>query len=426
MKKLNLVAVILIALVTIISCNNTDDAIPDIIITNLSTDTANVGDIITINGQNFDTTQTYTVSFNGVKGTVTQVTESTIKVEIPATCTSGDVIITYNGTTIIAGNITIVNIVTGDFLLYTQQEVDDFGANNYTQVIGNLIIGDDANPTPDSIQNLDALATLTEVTGALGIFENTKLSSINGLSNLISVGESLIISYNKILPNLNGLNNLTLVGKSFQIDNNVALLNVDVLSKLTSIGGQLSFSSDDNLTSISGLSNLTSLGGFSISNTPITSITCLSNITTLTGNLSLESMTSLEGLNNITTIGEDLNLQHNLFTTLNVFSNLTSVGGGVYLYDNHSLDNFDGFANLTSIGNDLWISSNVALTNVDGLSNLTSVGSRLHFDGNTSLSSFCGLNTLIIDNNFSNSYSVTGNAYNPTRQDIIDGFCSAM
>lgn len=424
MKKLNVVFAILITLISTTSCNKSDDDIPDIIITNISTDTANVGDIITINGQNFDTTQTYTVSFNGVEGTVTQTAANFIKVEIPATATSGDITIMYNGTTINAGTITIINIFTGDITLLTQQEVDDFGANNYTKVIGSVIIGSDTNPTPDSIENLDALATLTEVTETLGIYENTELSSINGLSNLISVGLNLVISYNEILSSLNGLNNLTSVGKNFQIDNNVALLNVDALSSLTSIGSQLTFSSDDNLTDISGLSNLTSLGGFSIDNTPIASISCLHNITTLTGSLSLMGISSLEGLNNITTIGEDLDLQHNSFTTLNALSNLTSIGGTFLLHNNNSLINFDGLTNLTSIGINLWVQSNTALADVDGLSSLASVGNQLHFDGNTSLTSFCGLNTLIIDNNFSNTYSVTGNAYNPTQQDIIDGNCS--
>ncbi len=424
MKKLNVVFAILITLISTTSCNKSDDDIPDIIITNISTDTANVGDIITINGQNFDTTQTYTVSFNGVEGTVTQTAANFIKVEIPATATSGDITIMYNGTTINAGTITIINIFTGDITLLTQQEVDDFGANNYTKVIGSVIIGSDTNPTPDSIENLDALATLTEVTETLGIYENTELSSINGLSNLISVGLNLVISYNEILSSLNGLNNLTSVGKNFQIDNNVALLNVDALSSLTSIGSQLTFSSDDNLTDISGLSNLTSLGGFSIDNTPIASISCLHNITTLTGSLSLMGISSLEGLNNITTIGEDLDLQHNSFTTLNALSNLTSIGGTFLLHNNNSLINFDGLTNLTSIGINLWVHSNTALADVDGLSSLASVGNQLHFDGNTSLTSFCGLNTLIIDNNFSNTYSVTGNAYNPTQQDIIDGNCS--
>lgn len=424
MKKLNLVFAILIAFVTLPSCNNSDNDIPDIIITNISTDTANVGDIITINGQNFDTAQTYVVSFNGVEGTVTQTSANFIKVEIPATAASGDITITYNGTTINAGTITIVNVFTGDLALLTQQEVDDFGANNYTKVIGNVIIGSDTNPTPDSIKNLDALASLTQVTGELGIYENTKLSNINGLSNVVSVDGDLVISYNKILSNLNGLNKLTSVGQNFQIDNNAALLDVDDLSSLTSIGGQLGFDDDENLTDINGLSNLTALGGFSIGNTPITSITCLSNITTLTGNLSLMGISSLEGLNNITTIGGDLDLEHNLFTTLNALSNLTSIGGTFTLYDNNNLLNFDGLDYLTSIGNDLWIQSNSALTNVGGLLNLTSVGNRLHFDGNTSLTSFCGLNTLIIDNNFNNSYEVFDNAYNPTQQDIIDGNCN--
>lgn len=448
MKKLNLVFAILIAFVTFTSCNNSEDIIPDIIISTISPETATIGDIIIINGQNFDVNNTYQVFFNGLEGTVTEVATTYLKVTVPDRAASGEITVSYNSKTINAGTITIVNVFTGNITLLTQQEVDDFGANNYTKVVGNIIIGSDTNLTPESIQNLDALATLTEVTEELGVYENTKLSSLSGLSNLISVGGNLVISYNKILSDLNGLNKLTTVGKNFQISDNPALLNVDVLSNLTLISGELSFSSNENLTSLSGLSNLTSLGGFSLSYSDnVTNLNFLSNITSLTGNLSLQShITSLEGLNNIKTIGGELDLQHNLITTLNELNSLTSIGGVLNLYANENLLNLDGLDNLTSV-EELFIQeanitnidalSNLtsvvgriniyacnSLINLDGLNGLTSVGSDIKVKDNSFLTSFCGLSNLIINHNYSNTFTATGNVYNPSKQDITDGNCS--
>ncbi len=402
MKKLNLVFAILIAFVTLTSCNNTD-TISDPIITSVLPTSVNVGDVITINGQNFDTAQTYTIQFNGVEGAIIQVTETTIKVEVPEKSTSGEVIIIYNGKTINLGTTTIINIFTSDVTFLTQQEVDDFGANNYTKIVGNIDVGVDSDTPVTSVQNLNALENITIIVGDLRMYQN------------------------KTLVNLTGLNNLTSV-TNFVLYHNTALTNLDALSNLTTINGNLYISENDELQNLDGLSNLTTLGGFNIENSSkVNNLNFLSNITSLTGDLRItgtDALTNYNGLSNITSIGGDLNLQSNNFTNIDMFSNLTTVGRTINFYGNNSLENFDGFSSLTSIGKDLWISDNLALTNVDGLSNLTAVGDRLHFKGNTSLTSFCGLSTLIIDNNFSNSYSITDNAYNPMQQDIIDGNCS--
>ncbi len=67
-----------------------------------------VGDIITIEGENFVPSQTYTITFNGAKGIIKEVTSNHLKVEIPEEATSGEVILSSNETSKSIGRLTIL------------------------------------------------------------------------------------------------------------------------------------------------------------------------------------------------------------------------------------------------------------------------------------------------------------------------------
>ena len=75
---------------------------------NFSAQEVTVGDIITIEGENFVPSQTYTITFNGVKGTIKEVTSNHLKVEIPEEATSGEVILSSNETSKSIGRLTIL------------------------------------------------------------------------------------------------------------------------------------------------------------------------------------------------------------------------------------------------------------------------------------------------------------------------------
>ena len=77
-------------------------------IKNFSAQEVTVGDIITIEGENFVPSQTYTITFNGVKGTIKEVTSNHLKVEIPEEATSGEVILSSNDTSKSIGRLTIL------------------------------------------------------------------------------------------------------------------------------------------------------------------------------------------------------------------------------------------------------------------------------------------------------------------------------
>src|SRR5690606_12802730 len=79
---------------------------------------------------------------------------------------------------------------------------------------------------------------------------------------------------------------------------------------------------------------------------------------------------NLDGLSNLTQIGGDLYIQSNYqLTNLDGLSNLTQIGGALYIQTN-SLTNLDGLSALESINGDLGIYNNPLLTDISGLQNI--------------------------------------------------------
>src|SRR5690606_15639211 len=97
---------------------------------------------------------------------------------------------------------------------------------------------------------------------------------------------------------------------------------------------------------------------------------------------------------NCTEVSGNLTIQGANITDLTPLSNLTSVGGYLYIGSNSSLTNLDGLSNLTSVGGFLYIGSNSSLNNLDGLSNLTSIGADLVIRSNSSLTDISGLENI--------------------------------
>ena len=94
------------------SCSNDNDPlseqIPNPTITSISTTSARVTDIITINGQNFSNNENYIIRFNGVEGTITGKTITFLKVQIPEGATSGEITLSFGDQNLAIGNIEII------------------------------------------------------------------------------------------------------------------------------------------------------------------------------------------------------------------------------------------------------------------------------------------------------------------------------
>lgn len=78
-------------------------------------------------------------------------------------------------------------------------------------------------------------------------------------------------------------------------------------------------------------------------------------------------------------------------TNLNGLSQLTSIGGKLYLLGNKGLINLQGLHNLTSIGTHLDINGNDRLKSLSGLQNLSHIGGRITLANNDSLQTLTGL-----------------------------------
>ncbi len=248
------------------------------------------------------------------------------------------------------------NVFDGGIALFTQEEVNTFGAKNYSRITGGLVIGSNDNVFSD-------------------------ITDLSPLSSLKSVGVQINIAHNGLLENLNGLNNLEEVGHNLLIWENPLLKNISHLNKITTVGNYLFIVDNDQLT-------------------------------------------NLEGLENIVAIGDDLGIVSNEnLSDINSLQNVKTIGRRLFLDNNPNLINLN-FSSLTLITEMLDIRFCPKITNLNSLSNLQTVGTDIYLWSNAALSDFCGLQNLLIGNGLGGNYTASFNAFNPTKQDIIDGNCS--
>jgi hypothetical protein len=299
----------------------------------------------------------------------------------------------------------------GSIDLFTQAEVDAFGANNYTHVTGRLYIGSNPSAYTTNITNLDALNSLVSV-AVLTMEDNNLLENLDPLTNLISVG-ALIIIDNGLL-NIDGLTNLTEILFLLNISNNDSLTNIDGLDSLTIVNTKLEITQNDVLTNLNGLTNLISVGTVTNPPTPYTK-----GFTISANNM----LTDLDGLDSLLTVGGDLYIyQNNSLVDLEGLSNLNSVGWVLQIRGNNMLTNLNGLSNIPSVRS-LIVMDNQSLLSLDGLEGLSSLEENVYIKNNTLLNDFCGIQSPFF-NGLIGIYDVIDNTYNPTLQDLIDGNCS--
>lgn len=368
-------------------------------------------------------------------------------------------------------------IFQGDVILSTQSEVLDFGNNEYNEIEGDFTIDDGIGNTVNDIVDLTPLLGITKVSGNLNLF-NTGLRKLDGLNNLLSVGDSLSIVRNDILENLDAFENLESVGSlrinGFSLDNmkglnkitiinnllisgNLKMKSLEGLDNLTMVSGTIDISTNTELVDITQLSQISGpIQNLGIRSNPLLSsleglhnITSISNFFGVSGNSSLEDM---DGLRNITFAGVgEMNIRFNSsLTNLDGLSKLDSIGGDLYIYDCDSLLNLDGLRNIRSVGGFFWLFENLSLENIEGLENLETINGafyisrnaelvnlrglnklnsmkgNLQIDENENLSDFCGIQNLLSGGGFPEAafYFANNNAFDPSKQDIIEGNCS--
>lgn len=109
--------------------------------------------------------------------------------------------------------------------------------------------------------DLDFLGCVEEVGDTLTIFGNPELTNVEGLAALRRVGGALILTENTALPELDTARDLTEVGNSVIIQDNSAMTGISGLTSLATIDGAINIRSNDVLQHIDGLRGLRRVGG---------------------------------------------------------------------------------------------------------------------------------------------------------------------
>ncbi len=160
----------------------------------------------------------------------------------------------------------------------------------------------------------------------------------------------------------------------------------------------------------------------------------------------LKNLPSLYGLHNITSVGS-LNIAYcfeltdfsglNSLKKIGRFPEIENWTGSqtLIIRANPKLASLDGLNNLESVAKDVMIFANPNLQNINALENLIEVKgvfttqgtiastSAMISTGNVELDNLCGLQNLIVNGTYGDIV-ISGNAFNPTIENIRDGNCS--
>lgn len=326
---------------------------------------------------------------------------------------------------------------TTELTLSSQSEVDAFKTiyPSCTDMMYKLII------SGNDITNIDSLENISCFEEGFTITDNPILLDINGLGNVNSINRFAQISNNPMLVTLLPLQNAT--NKQFAsigIENNSSLIDLTGLGSfdfktdfyiffnenLQSLNGlsfgsihtgDISIDGNLNVTDFSQLSSLTEVsslligGGFGPDEIlEVNNLSFLSNLTKITLGITLVSLdiTNLTGLSNLIEIGS-LGLDSNpMLFNFAGFPNLTTIDGGLFIYDNENLIDFSGMESVTNIIENsnngsvsLEIVRNNNLISTKGLQNLTDGDNNIFINSNPKLADLVLLSNLLTINKLS-------------------------
>lgn len=298
----------------------------------------------------------------------------------------------------------VQKIYEGDVLLTSQGEVNDFGAQNYTEITGTLTIKDSNSPT--SITNLEALKTLQTIDVDLRIEYNDLLENLGGLENLTRVGGEILIYGQALLRDIDELSEIK-SARVIQIVNNLLLENLDGIENIEEIVASFIVLGNPSLKEIDGFDNIEQLSHllFIEYNDNLESISGFQNLITMDAGLSIEGnpkITTIEGFKKLQRAGTITIVSNDLLESVDAFPSLTSLGAingfgldsGLNIAENNSLTSIEGFPLLEEIEGKIRIYRNPQLAQVSGFPNLITLGQELNIDYNDVLVSIGGFESL--------------------------------
>ncbi len=180
----------------------------------------------------------------------------------------------------------------------------------------------------------------------------------------------------------------------------------------------------------------------------ITNLKGLESITTVESLIinTTENLLNLEGLNNLTKIRQNLKVMRNTaIQSMEGLGFLVSIPN-IRIDTNPNLEDFTGLDNLTNSEQIIVLDNGITsakglgslikvktigfygnhnLLTLDGAESLGAIDSSATFEDNKALRDYCAISQAI-GSYLPSTLSISQNAYNPTRQDIIDGNCSDL
>ncbi|MEN8156747.1 MAG: hypothetical protein ABFS10_07345 [Bacteroidota bacterium] len=284
----------------------------------------------------------------------------------------------------------------GDVVIDDAQDMvflQKFDKEGYNTIRGNLTIDN----VPD--MDLSLLSDIVEIYGNLTI-NNEYLTSLEFLSKLERVS------------------NLSL--------NNLLELQVSDFSKLELVEGRVSIRSLINFEGDIVFPRLTSIGssitinysGGTISFPAVTSRLNKVSLERLSGEFSNDFLPLVNEVDYISMIRCDS------MKNLSGFRSLKSTGE-LLMWGNHAISDLSGLENLQSVER-LRLIDNFGLRSLDGLENLSLISEQLQIADNGYLNDLCALAPEAIPSISSQAmieYQVFGNLWNPTLENLQDGYC---
>lgn len=294
---------------------------------------------------------------------------------------------------------------------------------------------------------MNALETITNAFEIHGGFETTQALAAFDLPALKTVGR-LVIENLPAVTNLDGFANLETVNLDMVISNanipgaSLKLKTINGFNKLTNVKFSLSLEPaagsgdqlvgyDGPLNAIKGFKTLRTIGAtFNIGGKNLTDISGFANLESVGQDIRISTtgLSGLSGLGKLSSAGSSesrlIYIQDNAqLTSLSGLTSLTSTSG-VYIVRNPALVNLQGLEKVTNMKASITISQNGKLANVDGLANVAGTINGISISDNALLKNLCGITKLVRGGGNTGVYRVTGNGFNPTAQNIIDGNCS--
>ena len=317
---------------------------------------------------------------------------------------------TVRGNLVVSNNLNLndisgiydLELIAGIFQLTTGAIAEIIGFNNLTEISGGLTIS-----SLDNVTIISGFSNLIEV-GGISIDNNNILSACSGFESLQNLNGDLVLLANASLSSISAFTKIESIQGNFTYALNKSF-NLSFLTRLVEVQGSLRIGSDNSLISTNGLNNLAFVGG----------------------DVSLENLIGqdFDDFDLLESIGGDLRIRFNPNLQTIEFPSLITVQGSVEIQGNLS----DFFTletpwGLQNIGGSLLIRQNnpsggfVGLTNLASFQNLTDINGDIEIVDNPRLRDFCDLQTAL--GTFTGGYLVSGNAYNPTQQNIVDGNCN--